>query len=121
MLMNATGFLLAVALLVAAPSYGAELEPSLSDYLVTSWVDREGVPIGTVYAIAQDRMGYLWLGTDGGLIRFDGFRFRSADTILSGALPRTPAVSLRSAADGSLWVGFANGDIKRVSNNHVES
>src|SRR5713101_3300311 len=76
------GLLLSVVALLASPSQATEIAPPLSDYLVTSWVDREGVPIGTVYAIDQDRMGYLWLGTDGGLIRFDGFRFRSADTVV---------------------------------------
>jgi ligand-binding sensor domain-containing protein len=113
--------LLSVVALLPSPSQATEIEPPLSDYLVTSWLDREGVPIGTVYAIDQDRMGYLWLGTDGGLIRFDGFRFRSAETVLRGTLPRTAAVSLRSTADGSLWVGFANGDVERVSNDHLQS
>jgi signal transduction histidine kinase/ligand-binding sensor domain-containing protein len=114
------GLLLAVVALLASPSQATEIDAPLSDYLVTSWVDRDGVPIGTVYAIAQDRVGYLWLGTDGGLIRFDGFRFRTAETLFRGTLPRTAAVSLRSAADGSLWVGFANGDVEHIADDRIQ-
>jgi hypothetical protein len=37
----------------------------------------DGVPQNTVYAITQTHDGYLWVGTAGGLVRFDGVQFRS--------------------------------------------
>ena len=43
----------------------------------------DGVPIGPVYAIAQDAEGYLWLGTTRGVVRFDGARFTPWDAIYS--------------------------------------
>ena len=114
-----TALALIAALLLARPSAGIEVRPPLSDYLIASWTDSDGAPIGTVYAINQDRAGYLWLGTDAGLVRFDGFRFRNADTILRGTLPRAAAVTLCLSADGSLWVGFANGAIGRISDRQM--
>lgn len=47
----------------------------LTDYTVTTWSQREGLPPGGVAALAQDREGYLWIGSDGGLFRFDGVGF----------------------------------------------
>lgn len=48
---------------------------SLSDYTITNWSEEQGpFPFG-IYAIAQDREGYLWLGARTGLVRFDGAEF----------------------------------------------
>jgi signal transduction histidine kinase/ligand-binding sensor domain-containing protein len=111
---------LATALVTAAVLGGwpaaraAELQPPLADYLVTSWSDRDGVPIGTVYAVAQDASGYLWLGTESGLIRFDGFRFIPATAVVKGALPRTGATAVFVSRQGSLLVGFTSGEVVRI-------
>ena len=53
------------------------LEPDAApvQYTVTSWTDQDGLPSNQVRAMAQDRDGYLWLGTSAGLIRFDGVTF----------------------------------------------
>src|SRR5580658_7506848 len=52
------------------------LNPSLdiSQYAHTSWTFRNGFLNGAVYAIAQTPDGYLWLGTQSGVVRFDGVR-----------------------------------------------
>src|SRR5215471_8706822 len=51
----------------AAPPQSAEM-----DYVVDFWRTEQGLPHNTVSAILQTREGYLWLGTAGGLVRFDG-------------------------------------------------
>ena len=99
----------------------AELQPPLADYLVTSWSDRDGVPIGTVYAVAQDASGYLWLGTESGLIRFDGFRFIKAAAVVKGALPRTGATAVFVSTQGSLLVGFTSGEVVRIDGLAVQA
>jgi signal transduction histidine kinase/ligand-binding sensor domain-containing protein len=86
----------------------------LSGYSLTSWTDGDGVPLGTVYAIGQDRDGYLWIGTDAGLLRFDGVRFTAWDGAGEGTLPKSPASALCIARDGTLWVGFSNGGVRRI-------
>ena len=97
--------LLALSALVA-PAYSAAPPVALSDYIVTSWTTKDGLPSDVIWTIAQDRDGYLWLGTNGGLVRFDGVRFVAWNAVGGAALPRAAVRSIVSAHDGSLWVGF---------------
>src|SRR5262249_40852841 len=70
------GWLLA-SVVLASHSSAFALDPSLevSQYAHTSWAARDGYSLGTVFAIAQTPDGYLWLGGENGLFRFDGVRF----------------------------------------------
>jgi ligand-binding sensor domain-containing protein len=67
--------LLACAALVCGRTAFA-LDPSLdiSQYAHTAWTVRDGFSLGNIYAMAQTPDGYLWLGTEFGLFRFDGVR-----------------------------------------------
>ena len=73
----------------------------------------EGLPSGNVLSIAQDREGYLWLGTNSGLVRFDGFQFVQWGAGTGPGLPGTFIPALVGARDGSVWVGFE--DVSGVS------
>jgi signal transduction histidine kinase/ligand-binding sensor domain-containing protein len=89
-------------------AFATDLPGVLTDYTITSWGQRDGFPLGSTWAIAQDDDGYLWLGTDAGLFRFDGVRFLpwtppETDPPLRGSIR-----SLLSARDGSLWIGFGD-------------
>jgi ligand-binding sensor domain-containing protein len=53
----------------------ADLQNVLSDHSLTSWGQKDGLNSPVIWAIAQDRDGYIWLGTDAGAVRFDGVRF----------------------------------------------
>ena len=53
----------------------ADLPSILTEYSVASWGQKDGFPLGNTWSIVQDEDGYLWLGTDTGLFRFDGVRF----------------------------------------------
>ena len=53
----------------------------ITGYSLSTWAERDGVPLASVFAIAQDNQEYLWLGTTSGLVRFDGFRFLTADAL----------------------------------------
>lgn len=107
---------LIVACLLASPMHAraAEGGDPLSDYTVTTWNDKEGLPAGRIRAIEQDADGYLWLGTDVGLVRFDGVRFMPWTTPLSNGLPITRANSLLSSRDGSLWVSINERELIRI-------
>jgi len=87
------------------------LDPSLhvSQYAHTSWKVQDGFPAGTVRAIAQTPDGYLWIGTEFGLVRFDGVRGVPMPLPAAQRLPSNSITSLLVTHDGTLWIGTANG------------
>jgi ligand-binding sensor domain-containing protein/signal transduction histidine kinase len=101
------GWLLAV--LTAPPLLAVNPNLSLDQYLHTSWTQEEGSALPPVRALAQTADGYLWLGTDKGLIRFDGMRFTEWSPASGPALPNSKISCLRPASGGGLWVGMAAG------------
>jgi signal transduction histidine kinase len=106
----AVTFLLAAT---AAPVHAVDLRDVLADYTLTSWSRKDGLT-GPVWTFAQDADGFLWLGNDEGLVRFDGVRFTVWNP--GGALPKLPVRSLRVASDGTLWIGFGGtGGIARIA------
>jgi diguanylate cyclase (GGDEF)-like protein len=68
---------------------------------------KQGIPQSQVTALAQDREGYLWVGTWGGLARFNGSEFRSF--FLEDGLYSTRIQELLAASDGTLWVATVAG------------
>jgi signal transduction histidine kinase/ligand-binding sensor domain-containing protein len=111
-----------VAMLLAlpAPVRAAEWDDLLTGYSLTSWHDDAGRALGSVYGIVQDRDGYLWIAADGGLFRFDGSRFTPWDRFAELAVPGVSARSVWVGADGSLWVGFAQGEgVGRLHNGQL--
>src|SRR4051812_28604394 len=73
----------------------------------------QDVPANLCSAIAQDREGLLWFGTQGGLVRYDGYEFRvfksnpSDPSTIAGNYVRSMLV----ASDGRLWVGTFSGGL----------
>src|SRR5262249_33583057 len=65
---------------------------------------QQGFPGGPVYAITQTPDGYLWLGTEKGLVRFDGLKFRLFNKTDSALLPVGPVIDLMTDSDGVLWI-----------------
>src|SRR5215510_7697025 len=106
----APGIVLACMLLMLRPSAFA-LDPALdvSQYAHTPWKIRDGFTKGTIYSIAQTPDGYLWLGTEFGLVRFDGVRTVSWQPPLNQHLPDNFIWSLLAARNGTLWIGTAKG------------
>ena len=86
--------------------------PSASrEWLTRVWQTSEGLPQNTVNALVQTRDGYLWIGTSGGLARFDGVRFRNFG--LADGLGSVQVQSLHEDAQGTLWVGTVGGGVSR--------
>jgi signal transduction histidine kinase/ligand-binding sensor domain-containing protein len=90
----------------ATPAATSDTRAACACYALTAWTVKEGLPGGNVLSIAQDREGYLWLGTNSGLVRFDGFQFVQWGGGGDAALPGTFIPALVGARDGSVWVGF---------------
>ena len=72
-----------------------------SQYVREQWTSETRFPGGAVSGIAQTPDGYLWIGTDRGLIRFDGFNFRSVDFASIATASNVPMLQLVTDADGS--------------------
>jgi signal transduction histidine kinase/ligand-binding sensor domain-containing protein len=96
--------------LLLCASVLAALSPteSLTQYTRTVWTQAQGLPQDTVRHIAQTQDGYLWLGTEEGLSRFDGYEFVTI-TKESGKLPSNFITALCSSQDGGLWIGTPSG------------
>jgi len=92
-------------LLLAAPAVLA-LDPSrqISQYGHTAWTLQDGVLPGAPTAMVQTRDGYLWIGTRGGLVRFDGVRFVPLAPPDGAKLQSTRILALEAGRDGSLWI-----------------
>src|SRR5919108_5302336 len=100
----------------------ADLPNLLAGYSLMSWGQRDGLPPSAIWAIARDRDGYLWLGTDDGLLRFDGVRFVAWQLRPSTPLPDSPVRCLWAAPDGSVWMGFGEpGGVSRLLHGSVRS
>jgi signal transduction histidine kinase/ligand-binding sensor domain-containing protein len=75
---------------------------SLSQYIRDRWSAESGFPGGAVHAITQTTDGYLWIGAEKGLFRFDGLSFRRFDPPTSMDVGRA-ILGVVGAPDGSLW------------------
>jgi signal transduction histidine kinase/ligand-binding sensor domain-containing protein/ActR/RegA family two-component response regulator len=109
---------LAALLMLPAPAGALANEPGetlpLRHYVRQTWQTAEGLPQNSVLPIVQTRDGYLWLGTQEGLVRFDGVRFTVYDKKTSPAFIHNNVSSLVAARDGALWVGLNGGGVVRM-------
>ena len=103
--------LLATALLLGCGLPGLALEPStpLANYGRQSWGMENGLPQNTVQALVQTRNGFVWLGTEVGLVRFNGNGFQVFDKNSTPALPGSDVRCLLETRDGALWIGTSEG------------
>jgi len=76
-----------------------------------SWQREQGLPQNSVQALVQTRDGYLWIGSDDGVVRFDGVRFVSFG--LREGLRSGPVRTLFEDSHGALWIGTADSGLTR--------
>jgi diguanylate cyclase (GGDEF)-like protein len=100
---------MSLALVSAVSAHGLDQSKAVSQYIQTTWNSEAGLPQNSVHAIAQTRDGFLWIGTEEGLARFDGVQFKVYNTRNTHGMLSDYIQSLAASEDGSLWVGTDSG------------
>lgn len=106
------GLWMLVAALVPARAQGSMpvgASRALSQYKVDVWQTEQGLPLNTVQALFQSHDGYLWVGTAGGLARFDGARFTSFDVRQAPSMASEPVFGFMEDGQRNLWIGHSKG------------
>ena len=93
------------------PATAAELKTEYQRWVQRTWTTENGLAQNTIYALAQTADGYLWIGSEGGLARFDGFHFTIFNRSNTRAIMKNSITSLCPDRDGSLWIGTFGGGL----------
>ncbi len=96
---------------VAGPALSAESELRWNSYRRFS--SREGLPQNSVYALAQDRGGFVYAGTEDGVARYDGRNWRALP--LPAAASHAFVSRVLASADGSVWIGTDRAGLLRYA------
>lgn len=107
-------------LLFLTTSSAHALDPNrrISQYGHTAWRMQDGIFNSIPNVISQSADGYIWIGTQAGLLRYDGLRFVPGTTSTGQPLPDVRITSLRKARDGSFWIGTPYG-LSRLKNGEL--
>jgi len=112
---------LVFAAVVATSAFALDPSRALTQSRLSIWNSDAGLPQNTIETIVQTRDGYLWIGTEEGLVRFDGVRFVVSDRQSAPALRSSLVSSLFEAPDGTLWIGTYGGGLARLRNGQIEA
>ena len=104
-----------IALLSAGSAQALDPNRTLTQYAHRIWGEEEGLFQPTIYSISQTRDGFLWLGTQDSLIRFDGIHFREFTTGDHTPLHQTLIRSLTEDPRGNLWVASIGAGLSRIA------
>lgn len=89
---------------LSVPAYALDSGKSMSQYVHDKWGQDRGFLGGNIHAICQSGDGYLWIGTERGLVRFDGVNF----TLMQRPIPQSPPIGtvygLVADGEGGIWV-----------------
>ncbi len=117
-------YLLACIALAPATSFAESSVKPIRQYVHNVWRTEEGLPQNSVQAILQTRDGYLWLGTQEGLVRFNGAEFTVFNKANTDLIKHNDVRALLEDREGNLWIGtfgggvvlYRNGQFLRVYN-----
>jgi ligand-binding sensor domain-containing protein len=108
-LRSPAGFVAATLLFTSSAALALEPSTPLASYGRQAWVLENGLPQNTVQALVQTEDGFVWLGTEVGLVRFDGISFQLFDRNTAPAIPGNDVRCLLAGRDGALWIGTSEG------------
>ncbi len=100
---------LACAVLGSAPACALDPAKSLQQYVIRTWTTEQGLPQNSIHAMLQSRDGFLWIGTQGGLARFDGADFVLYKSETPNSVPGESITGLIEDRDQTLWISSDGG------------
>jgi signal transduction histidine kinase/ligand-binding sensor domain-containing protein/DNA-binding NarL/FixJ family response regulator len=109
-------FGVAVALHASGADAGIDPSKPISQFHQDIWGTEEGLPQNTVSTIVQSSDGFLWVGTELGLVRFDGLNFTTFDKSNTPELKNNVVDVLLQDRSGALWIGTLGGGLTRFAN-----
>src|SRR5437763_1617417 len=113
--------LLSMLLVPAGSAFGIDPALSLDQNVIRTWGVDQGLPQGTVYALAQTADGYVWAATQEGFVRFDGAAFAVYDKASAPQIRSNMTLALLAGRDGSLYAATGGGGVVRVEGARVRS
>ena len=110
---------LVLTALVLAATLGAEtrLLGQVSELGWRQLTTADGLPSSETYFAYEDQAGYLWVGTDNGLARYDGYEFKVFDA--DDGLEDGVVFMIQEWPDGTIWVSTLSGRVYYVKDNRL--
>src|SRR6266481_5205015 len=96
-------------LLWVGPAVALDPARPLSQFTHEMWSTENGLPQNTVHAITQTSDGFIWIATEEGLARFDGFSFTVFDKENTPQFKSNDVRALSEDRHGVLWIGTMDG------------
>ena len=100
-----------VCLLLVSAAAG----PATNSWFAHAWRTDDGLPDNAISGLAQTPDGFLWVGTPGGLMRFDGARFQEFSPVNIPGVPNRVVRAMTLDHQGRLWLGMDRGVVVCVS------
>jgi len=88
-------------------------------YYFDNYSVKNGLGQSTIYSMIQDEAGYLWLGTESGVSKFDGLVFVNYTS--EEGLAENGVRAIIENKNGDVWLGHTGGGISRISENKLEN
>src|ERR1700722_1653753 len=117
---STAGICLALALAGAGTARALDPNKKLTQYVHRTWQTPEGLSQTSVYSVTQSHDGYLWIGTQSGVLRFDGVEFNPVRALQSNSLGDVWARSMFEDGGGRLWILTNDYQLIRVTGSKVK-
>lgn len=118
--MSKNSLVIFIALFIVLWSRGAVLgldpERAVTEYLIDAWNTDSGLPTNSIVTLLQTSDGYLWIGTEEGLIRFDGDIFTIFDENNTPEFTNNYINCLFEDSNKNLWIGIRHGGLVKYKN-----
>jgi signal transduction histidine kinase/ligand-binding sensor domain-containing protein len=102
------------------PVFGLDPSRTLTQYVHRIWQTQQGLPQGAISSIVQTHEGYLWLGSQAGLIRFDGVKFENLENILPDAPAGIWVRGVVEDAKHRVWLATAEAGIFEIVGDNIQ-